>query len=178
MALKSTILKAQVSLSDMDRHYYQELSLTIAQHPSENAQRLMVRLLAYLLNADSDLEFTKGLCADDEPEIWRKSLSGEILLWVELGLPDEKRLKKAANQAQQVLLYTYGDSKQQQWWQKNQRKLASFSNVSVFSLDIDETQALSQMLARNMQFTVTVQDTEVWFASESHSVVIQPKKLQ
>lgn len=94
MALKSTILKAQVSLSDMDRHYYQELSLTIAQHPSENAQRLMVRLLAYLLNADSNLEFTKGLCADDEPEIWRKSLSGEVLLWVELGLPDEKRLKK------------------------------------------------------------------------------------
>ena len=108
MALKSTIIKAQLSLSDMDRHLYQDFNLTLAQHPSENDQRLMVRLLAYALNACDGLEFTKGLSADDEPEVWHKNYSEEIELWIELGLPDEKLIRKACGRAKRVIVYCYG----------------------------------------------------------------------
>ena len=99
MALSATICKADLNIVDMDRHYYQQHSLTVAQHPSENDERLMIRLLAFALHADEFLSFTKGLSTDDEPDLWQKSLSGEIELWIELGLPSEKRLKKACGRA-------------------------------------------------------------------------------
>lgn len=105
MALKATIFKAEISISDMDRHYYQEHPLTIAQHPSETNERMMVRLLAFALNADERLEFTKGLSADDEPELWNKNYSDEIELWIELGQPDEKRIRKACGRSRQVIIY-------------------------------------------------------------------------
>ncbi|CAH9065863.1 putative protein YaeQ [Pseudoalteromonas holothuriae] len=178
MALKSTIIKTQLSLSDMDRHIYQTLSLTAAQHPSENEQRLMVRLLAYALQYQAQLEFTKGLCADDEPEIWVKNYSDEIELWVELGLPDEKRLKKACNRAKQVVLYTYGENNQAIWWQKNQNKLAGFDNLSVISLPYSATKKLAIMAARSMSLTVTVQDGEIWLSDEQHSVQCVPEILK
>ena len=114
MALSATICKADLNIVDMDRHYYQQHSLTVAQHPSENDERLMIRLLAFALHADEFLSFTKGLSTDDEPDLWQKSLSGEIELWIELGLPSEKRLKKACGRAQQVILYTYGTGSAEQ----------------------------------------------------------------
>ncbi|MBD1583326.1 YaeQ family protein [Pseudoalteromonas sp. S16_S37] len=178
MALKSTIIKTQLSLSDMDRHIYQTLSLTVAQHPSENEQRLMVRLLAYALQYQERLEFTKGLCADDEPEIWVKNYSDEIELWVELGLPDEKRLKKACNRAKQVVLYTYGENAQAIWWQKNQAKLANYDNLSVVSLPYSATELLAKMAARSLSLTVTVQDGEIWVSDEQNSVHCTPELLK
>ena len=178
MALKSTIIKTHLSLSDMDRHVYQTCSLTIAQHPSENEQRLMVRILAYALQYQEQLEFTKGLCADDEPEIWIKNYSDEIELWVELGLPDEKRLKKACNRAKQVVLYTYGENTQSIWWQKNQAKLMGYNNLSVISLPYSATAQLAKMAARAMTLTVTVQDGEIWVSDEQNSVQCQPDVLK
>ncbi|CCQ11029.1 YaeQ protein [Pseudoalteromonas luteoviolacea B = ATCC 29581] len=178
MALKATILKAQLSISDMDNHVYQDCSLTIAQHPSETEQRVMVRLLAYALNFQERLEFTKGLCDDDEPEIWVKNYSDEIEVWIELGLPEEKRLKKASNRAKQVVLYTYGENTQTPWWQKNQSKLAGFSNLSIFSLPYDATSQLAKMATRSMTLTVTVQDGEIWFSDEHHSVHFSVTQLQ
>lgn len=108
MALKSTIFKAQVQLSDMDRHLYESLSLTIARHPSENDERMMCRLLAYLFNYHEQLSFTKGLCVDDEPELWQRSLSDEIELWIDFGLPEEKRIRKACAKSQKVKIFAYG----------------------------------------------------------------------
>ena len=99
MALKATIYKANIELADMDRNYYDSFQLTIAQHPSETEQRLMVRLIAYILNAHPDLKFGKGLSDEDEASIWQINYSSEINVWVELGQPDKKRLKKACNQA-------------------------------------------------------------------------------
>ncbi|WP_404341859.1 YaeQ family protein [Pseudoalteromonas mariniglutinosa] len=177
MALKSTIIKAQLSLSDMDKHLYQDFNLTLAQHPSENEQRLMVRLLAYALNAREGLEFTKGLCADDEPELWHKNYSGEIELWIELGLPDEKRVKKACNKSKQVVLYTYGENNQTIWWQKQQAKLSGFKNLTIFSLDFATTQALAALADRSMSLTVTVQDGDIWLTSESANIEIKPTQL-
>jgi uncharacterized protein YaeQ len=178
MALKSTIIKTHLSLSDMDRHVYQDISATVAQHPSENEHRLMIRLLAYALQYQEQLEFTKGLCADDEPEIWVKNYSDEIELWVELGLPDEKRLKKACNKAKQVVLYAYGENTQAMWWQKNQSKLASYNNLSVISLPFSATEQLATMAARSISLTITVQDAEIWVSNEQQSVHLVPEVLK
>ena len=109
MAIKATICKANLQIADMDRGYYNDLTLTIAQHPSETDERMMVRLLAFALHASEGLKFTEGISAeDDEPDIWQKNMSGEIEIWIEVGLPDEKRIRKACNRAKQVYLYPYG----------------------------------------------------------------------
>jgi uncharacterized protein YaeQ len=178
MALKSTIIKIHLSISDMDRHVYQDLSLTLAQHPSETEQRLMVRILAYVLQFQERLEFTKGLCADDEPEVWVKNYSDEIELWVELGLPEEKRIKKACNRAKHVVLYTYGENNQPIWWQKNQQKLASYQNLTVISLPYEATAQLTNMVSRAMTLTVTIQDGEIWLSDEQNSVHVIPQQLK
>jgi hypothetical protein len=123
MALKATIYKAAVNIADMDRNFFQDCNLTLARHPSETEQRMMLRLLAWICHADERLMFTKGLSADDEPEIWLHNYHNGIDLWIELGLPDEKRLKKACNQASLVILYTYGDRAASVWWQQIKSKI-------------------------------------------------------
>src|SRR6478609_7781043 len=107
MALNATIIKAELHVADMDRHYYQQHNLTLAQHPSETDERLMVRLLVFALYASEFLTFTKGLSSEDEPDLWQKSLTGDIELWIELGLPSDKRIRKACGRAQQVIIYSY-----------------------------------------------------------------------
>ena len=124
MALKSTIFKATLQISDLDRPYYQTHTLTIAQHPSETDERMMVRILAYALNADEALSFGKGISNDEEPALWRKDLTGAIETWIEVGLPDEKLLRRACGQAQQVVVYTYGGRAADLWWEQNRNKLA------------------------------------------------------
>lgn len=178
MALKATILKVKLSLSDMDRHVYQDFSFTVAQHPSETNQRLMVRILTFALNACEGLEFTKGLCEEDEPELWHVNYSEEIELWIDLGLPDEKRVKKASNRSKRVRIYSYGEGAQDIWWQKNAQKLNKLDNLEIFSLSFATTQELAGMISRGMQLSVTVQDGQVWFSDENSSVLVEPKQLK
>lgn len=177
MALKATILKATLNIADMDRHYYADHQLTIAQHPSENDERMMIRLLAFALNAHEDLEFTKGLSTDDEPELWQKSLSDEIELWIELGLPDESRLRKACNRARQVILYAYGSRAVPIWLEKNQSKLSRFGNLRIVELPSESTEVLAGLAERNMSFQVTIQDGEVSFSNEGALANITPAPL-
>src|SRR5690554_2668727 len=177
MALKATIFKATLIIADMDRHYYADHQLTIAQHPSENDERMMIRLLAFALNAHEDLDFTKGLSTDDEPELWQKSLSDEIELWVELGLPDETRLRKACNRARQVILYAYGSRAVPVWLEKNQSKLRRFDNLRIVELSSESTEVLAGLAERNMSFQVTIQDGEVSFSNEGALASITPAPL-
>ncbi|MBW4935430.1 YaeQ family protein [Marinobacter sp. F4206] len=177
MALKATIFKATLNIADMDRHYYADHHLTIAQHPSETDERMMIRLLAFALNADEHLEFTKGLSTDDEPELWRKSLSDEIELWIELGLPEEGRLRKACNRARQVILYTYGGRAVPLWWEKHHNKLNRFDNLTLINLPQDATEALGQLAQRSMNFQVTIQDGEVSVSNEDALVNLTPEPM-
>lgn len=177
MALKATIFKATLNIADMDRHYYADHQLTIAQHPSENDERMMIRLLAFALNASEELEFTKGLSTDDEPELWQKSLSDEIELWIELGLPDESRLRKACNRSRQVILYAYGARAVPVWMEKHQSKLSRFKNLTIINLPDESTEALARLAERNMNFQVTIQDGEVSFSNEGALVSITPEPL-
>jgi uncharacterized protein YaeQ len=174
MALKATIFKATLHIADMDRHYYADHHLTVARHPSETDERMMIRLLAFALNADDNLEFTKGLSTDDEPELWQKSLTGDIELWVELGLPEEDRLRKACNKANQVILYTYGGRAVPVWWDKHHNKLERFSNLTIVDLPAEETAALAALAERSMTLQISIQDGEVTISNEQNLVNLTP----
>lgn len=160
MALKSTVYKADLQVSDMDRHYYQNHALTIAQHPSETDERMMVRVLAFALNADDALAFGKGLSSDDEPDLWRKELTGEVDLWIELGQPDEQRIRRAAGRARRVIIYTYSGRGAEVWWKKMSQAVGRTKNVSVVDVDPVTVEALAALTQRTMQLQFMVQDGE------------------
>ena len=174
MALSATIFKVNLQISDMDRNYYAEHLLTLARHPSETDQRMMVRLLAFALHADEQLSFTKGLCADEEADLWQISLSNEIELWIDVGLPDERRVRKACNRAQHVYLYSYGGRGADLWWQKNGDKLKRFSNLTVIELSETACKEMTNLVQRSMQLQCTVQDGEIWLNSSEQTCSISP----
>ncbi len=174
MALSATIFKANLQVSDMDRNYYAEHPLTLARHPSETDERMMVRLLAFALHAGEQLNFTKGLCADDEPDLWQISLTNEIELWIDVGLPDDRRLRKACNRSQQVYLYSYGGRGADLWWQKNNDKLQRFGNLHIIEIPETASKVLGKLAERNMQLQCTVQDGEIWLSNGEQSCSIAP----
>jgi len=173
MALKATIFKAELQIADMDRHYYGSHSLTIAQHPSETDERMMVRLLAFALYADERLAFTKGISTDDEPDLWLKSLSDEIELWIELGQPDEKRLRKAAGRARQVVIITYNSRSAAVWRGQMQEALAKLDNVTVRALSNETVEALGRLAQKTMNLQCTIQDGEVSLGDDTQLVQVQ-----
>ncbi|MDQ0008173.1 uncharacterized protein YaeQ [Luteibacter jiangsuensis] len=158
MALKSTVFKADLQVSDMDRHYYQAHALTIAQHPSETDERMMVRVLAFALNADDALVFGKGLSSDDEPDLWRKELTGEVDVWIEIGQPDEQRIRRAAGRSKRVIVYTYSGRSAEVWWKKTSAAVARTKNVSVIDVAPSTVEALAALTQRSMQIQFMVQD--------------------
>jgi uncharacterized protein YaeQ len=162
MALSSTIYKAELDISDMDRHYYANHALTLAMHPSENETRLMLRVLAFALHADEALTFTRGLSAEDEPDLWQKDLTGEIGLWIEVGQPDERRLRKACGRARKVVVYNYGERAAAIWWDKSAKDFAKLDNLSVYVVNDASVKALEAMAARTMRLSFTLQDGDVW----------------
>ncbi|MGP1682310.1 MAG: YaeQ family protein [Giesbergeria sp.] len=165
MALKATIFKAELQIANMDRNYYHEHTLTIARHPSETDERMMVRLLAYALHADEALSFGKGLSTDDEPDLWRKDLTGAIELWIDVGQPDEKRIRRACGRARKVFVYSYGGHGAAIWWDQVGAKLERARNLSVVSVPAADSQALAKLARRNMQLNCTVQDEQVWLGN-------------
>jgi uncharacterized protein YaeQ len=172
MALKATVFKAQLQVSDMDRGHYQAYTLTLARHPSETDERLMVRLLAFTLNANEALSFTKGLSTEDEPELWQKSLSDEIELWIELGQLDEKRLRRACGLARQVIVYLYAQRSASVWWSQHQEMVRRFSNLRVVMLTVSGDTRLEQLAQRNMTLNATVQDNQIWLSDDQQTVTI------
>lgn len=166
MALKATIFKADLSITDMDRNYYNDHNLTIARHPSENDARMMLRIIAFIVNAHERLQFTKGLSDDDVPDLWQKSYSDEIDLWIELGQPSEQRIKKGCNQSQQMLIYSYADNSFNAWWKKESSALQRRQNLAVFTLPEELANTLSHAVQRSMQIQVTIQDGQIWLTIE------------
>lgn len=177
MALKSTINKAIIHLSDMDRNYYDTLQLTIAQHPSETDRRMMLRLMAYILNAHENLQFGKGVSDEEEAAIWQINYSEEIELWIELGQLDEKRLKKACNRAKAVKLYCYGSSVDT-WWKQVERKLSQFNKLSILQFSEETSQALEQLADRSMELQCSIQDGQVWLTTGNDTLLIQLNTLK
>ena len=178
MAIKATVYKAQLQIADMERHYYQDHALTLAQHPSETDERLMVRLLAFSLHADEALEFGQGMTDDEEADLWRKDLTGAIELWIDVGLPDERLIRKACGRADQVVVYAYGGRTADMWFDQNRALLNRQKNLTIIQLPAENTQALAKMIQRTMSLQCTIQDGQVWLSNGDSSVQIERIPLQ
>lgn len=174
MAQKATIYKVELSISDMDRHYYETHKLTVAKHPSETDERLMVRLVAFALNAHEHLEMTKGLSTDDEPDIWQKSLSGELDVWVALGLPSEKVMRQSCGKAAKVVVYPYGGRTAEVWWDKIKNSASRFDNLQVTRLSETDTSALATLASRAMKLQINIQDGDVMVSVDDQIVHVTP----
>ena len=170
MAIKATIFKCELVISDLVRHYYQTHNLIIARHPSETDERMMLRILMFAVHAHELLQMTKGISTDDEPDLWQKSLSGEIEHWIELGQPDERRLRQASGKAKKVTLLTYGGNAPQVWWQQNQNKLDAIKNLSVYTISDEQSKALAGIAERNMRIQVMLDQDQISLSSESQAL--------
>jgi uncharacterized protein YaeQ len=171
LALKSTVFKADLQISDMDRNYYESHALTLAQHPSETDERVMVRLLVFALHAHQRLEFGKGL-SSEEPDLWRKDLTGQIELWIEIGQPDEQAIRRACGRAREVFVYTYSGNSAQMWWNKVGQDLARCRNLTVIDLDNDCAETLAALVQRGLQMQCLIQDEQVQIITDTAMVPI------
>jgi len=174
MAVGATIYKCNLNVANMDTHYYAEHSLTMAKHPSESDLRLMVRLVAFVLNASETLEFTKGISQDDEPDVWAKDLSGDIEQWIDIGQPDEKRIRKACGRSKEVIIYNYLEGSAEAWWKQAQKKLNRFKNLSVQFLKIEGD--LESLAKRGMSLQCNITDGELTLIDDDNTVTIQLDK--
>lgn len=170
MALRATIYKADLSVADITRGYYARHALTLARHPSETEQRLMMRLLAFALYADPALVFGRGLSAGDEPDLWRRDDRGDIALWLDVGLPDERDLRKACGRAREVVVLAYGGRRAQQWWAQTRAAVDRLPNLRVLAAAEQTTAQLGALAARTMTFDCTINDGHVWLAGGVTSV--------
>lgn len=176
MALKATVYKAELSIADMDRPYYGEHALTVARHPSETDERMMVRLLAFALHATDGLGFGQALCVDDEPDLWLRDLTGAIDLWIDVGQPDEKWVRKACGRAGQVVVICYGRAADI-WWEGVRNKLARLGNLTVLRLPAETAPALARLTERSMRLQCTVQDGQLWITNGRETVLVEPQRL-
>lgn len=174
MALPSIVHKVELSVADIDRSYYQTHALTIVRHPSETEERMMIRLLAFALLADEALVFGKGLSTEDEPDLWQHDLTGQITRWVDVGWPDEKRLRRAAGRSPSVSVYTFGGAKAEVWWKKTAPFVAKVRGLMVWHVPQEQSTALAGLAARSMRLNATIEDGQSWIGDETAQVQVTP----
>jgi len=172
VSVKSTIFKVQLQVNNMDCNHFHAYSLTLARHPSETDERLMVRLLAFALHAHETPQFARGL-AFDEPDLWRKDLTGAIDLWIAVGQPDEQQMRRACGRARQVVVYTYSGRSAQVWWQKNSMGAARSRNLTIVDLAAEATQALGMLARQGMQLQCFIQDGDIQMLGDEATVIIE-----
>lgn len=165
MAIKPTIYKQRIAVSDLERGYYDTLNLTLALHPSETEQRLMARVMAFVLNAQERLTFTKGLCSIEEPDIWLREMDEQISLWIEVGEPDVDRVKKATHKSAQVKVYSF-NTKSDVWWAQNETKLVSI-NASIYQFDAVDIESFAKLLDRTMDYSVTITGQSAYISTQA-----------
>jgi len=178
MALKATVFKAELQISDMGRNYYAAHALTIARHPSESDERMMVRLLAFALHAHEFLTFADGMNSDDEPALWQKDPTGIIDTWIDVGQPDEKRVRKACGRAKQVFIYTYSGHSADVWWRQISEGLERIKNLTVTHLTATVGRDLAKLVQRTMQLHCTIQDGQVWMGDKNETVQVDLKQVK
>jgi uncharacterized protein YaeQ len=178
MAAKATVYKAELSVSDMDRHYYATHALTLALHPSETEERLMVRLLAFALNAGEQLAFGRGISTEEEPDLWARDYTGAIALWIEVGQPDEQRLRKACGRSKEVRVYCYSGRSAAVWWEKSAKDFERFGNLRVYAIAAETTARLGKLAERNMQLQCLIQDGHAQLIADGGTVDVEPVNLK
>jgi uncharacterized protein YaeQ len=178
MALKATVFKANLQIADMERHYYQDHLLTLARHPSETDERMMVRLLAFALHANEYLEFGQGMTDDEEADLWQRDLTGAIELWIDVGIPDEKLIRKACGRADEVRVYAYGGRAAEMWFAQNKAQFERQKNLTVINVSPESTADLAKLAQRTMNIQCTIQDGQVWLSDGEASVAIDREVLK
>lgn len=182
MALKSTVFKASLAVADIDHGYYADHSLTLARHPSETDERMMMRLVALAFNAhklqtvcggDATLAFGAGLSSPDEPDVYLRDFTGRMRMWIEVGQPEDKPLAKACSKADEVLLYSYGHSAEV-WWKGIESKLTRLAGLQVYRVPTVTAQALGALAERSMQLQATIQEGVLMLGNASHTVDVEP----
>ncbi len=174
MALRATIYKIELQVNDLDRAHFETVSLSLARHPSETEERLLVRLLAYALHLNEGLAFGRGISSEDEATAWQHDLDGRLRLWIEVGLPDERLLRRACGRADRVVLYTYGGRAATLWWTQNSALLMRLSNLRVVELASDFTLGIAALAQRNLAVQVMVQEGEIWMSLGEATVQTSP----
>lgn len=177
MALKSTIFKAELQLADLDRAYFAEHALTLARHPSETDERMMIRLLAFAMHASENLAFGRGLSTEDEADLQEIDPTGAIECWIDVGMPDERDIRRACNRARRVSVLAYGARPVEVWWQQTAGKLAGQRNLRVFWLPAEQSQALAALAERNMRLQCTIQEGTIWLGSGERNIELTPNLL-
>jgi len=177
MALKATIFKAELTVSDLDRGHFATHALTIARHPSETDERMMVRVLAFAMNADERLEFGRGLASEGEADLVLTDLTGAIDLWIDVGLPDEREIRKACGRSRRVAVYAYGTGAET-WWRQNAEALGRQANLAVFAIPPESSRAFASLARRNMTLQCTIQEGHAWLSSGEESMTLEPAVLQ
>jgi uncharacterized protein YaeQ len=184
MALNATIYKVALQIADMDRHYYQDHALTIARHPSETDERMMVRVLAFARHAHGALSFGKGRLgagmkpAENEPDLWQKDLTGAIDLWIDVGQPEEKSIRQACGRARQVVVYAYGGHKTDRWWDQSRAALERLKNLTVINLPAETATALAALARRDLRLHCTIQDGLLLLSDGETMVEVVPSTLK
>lgn len=178
MALKATIFKAKISLSNLNIHHYDDLTLTIARHPSENNLRMMARILAYLMSAQEEPTFTKGISTDTEPDIWKINHDGSIDHWIELGHLDERRIRQSCSKAKKVTLYTYQGNQSLQWFTSIENGLSRFTNLDIIHFSFPDNQNIEDFAERGMNISCTIEDNEIWLSTEEDRICVQFQVLK
>ena len=176
MALKPTIFKMNINVSDLDNDVYETIALTVAQHPSETTERMVTRILAYVLNNQEFLSFTTGLSEADDPDIWAKNYSDEFLLWVDVGEPAFDRIKKAARQAKVAKVYTF-NTKSGVWWKQSQKDFATIK-AEVYQFEFEQIQQFAALVERTMDFSITITDGVFYIAANKGSCEVNLTTLQ
>jgi uncharacterized protein YaeQ len=178
MASNATIYKAALQIADLDRQYFQDHTLTLARHPSETEERLMVRVLAFALHADEALSFGRGIGTEDEPTLWQRDDTGTINLWIEIGQPDEKTLRQACGRSKKVIVYVYGARSAEVWWANQRQSLDRLKNLSVTLLLMESVRTLAQMARPAMQLQWTIQDGHIWIADGEQTLQLELQRLK
>lgn len=173
MALRSTIYKCELSIADIDRSHYADYPLTLARHPSETEERMMVRLLAFALLAEEGLVFAGDLSSADEPALWSLDLTGAIRSWVEVGLPEEKLLRRACGRARVVHVFAYGGARAELWWKAQAGALTRCENLNVHMIDATASKAMGGMARKTMQLSCNIQEGSIWFGDNSNHVTLE-----
>lgn len=178
MAIGATVFKANLQIADMDRHYYAEHQLTLSRHPSETDERMMVRILCFALNAHEHLAFGQGMTDDEEADLWQKDLTSSIERWIDVGMPDERLLRKACGRSDEVLVYCYGGSAAQVWYDQNKKQFNRLKNLSIYNLSPETTQNIAELSARTMKLQCNIQDGEIWLMDADKSIAVELSTLK
>ncbi|MDO9183620.1 MAG: YaeQ family protein [Bacteriovorax sp.] len=173
MALKSTIHKVRLTLSNLDIHHYNDYSLTIAKHPSENDLRMMIRILAFSLSAQEEIQFTKGLSTDTEPDLWKINHDGSIDHWIELGLPDERQIRQMCSKANKVTIYTYHGNQALQWFESVEGKVHRFDHLNIIHFTVEEGKSLEALVDKGMNLDISIEDNEIWISNDTERMCVQ-----